>query len=288
MKISADQLHLLPLSVGRCHRDGGWQRKNVYSPFSRLGYVAHGEARVTMPRGTYTLKPGHLYLIPPFTMHCVEALSPFSFSYIHFCEEQQGDSDLFDEWDFPLTVKAGATDVELIERTGQINPVHNNTEPLYDISDGTPSDDTEEAWQYTLSDRVETRGIVLILLSRFLKQAMPKVSVQDERIYHTLAFIRKNMGQPLGIDELADRACMSKDHFIRVFKREMGMTPNVFITKRKLERAELMLLTTDQAVKTIATALGFGDSSYFNRLFKKNAGVTPQQYRERKNFGCKL
>jgi AraC-like DNA-binding protein len=73
---------------------------------------------------------------------------------------------------------------------------------------------------------------------------------------------------------------MSKDHYIRVFKQETGETPNVFITKRKLEKAELALLTTSMPVKSIADSLGYDDYSYFNRIFKKNSGMTPLQYRE--------
>jgi AraC-like DNA-binding protein len=74
---------------------------------------------------------------------------------------------------------------------------------------------------------------------------------------------------------------MSKDHFIRLFRRETGYTPNAYVIQRKMERAELMLVTTDNSVKSIARALGYDDYSYFNRVFKKNAGITPQQYREK-------
>ena len=73
---------------------------------------------------------------------------------------------------------------------------------------------------------------------------------------------------------------MSKDHFIRVFKQETGETPNAFITKRKLEKAELTLVTTNMPVNRIADLLGYDDYSYFNRIFKKNSGLTPQQYRK--------
>ena len=73
---------------------------------------------------------------------------------------------------------------------------------------------------------------------------------------------------------------MSKDHFIRVFKKETGETPNVYITKLKLEKAELVLATSALSIKGVAQMLGYNDYSYFNRVFKQNTGVTPQQYRE--------
>ena len=131
----------------------------------------------------------------------------------------------------------------------------------------------------TFCDKVESRGILFILMSRFLKMAKSKAEVKDDRIHQTLTFIRKNMNSPLDINVLAENACMSKDHFIRIFKRETGETPNTYITMRKMEKAELLLVTTDMQVKSIATSLGYDDQSYFNRLFKKNTGFTPQQYR---------
>jgi transcriptional regulator GlxA family with amidase domain len=117
-------------------------------------------------------------------------------------------------------------------------------------------------------------------MSRFLKYATPRADVKDDRIQLTLAYIRKHIGERLDIEQLAEKACMSKDHFIRVFKHETGETHNAFITKRKLEKAELTLVTTNMAVNRIADALGYDDYSYFNRIFKKNSGMTPQQYRK--------
>ena len=118
-------------------------------------------------------------------------------------------------------------------------------------------------------------------MSRFFKQAVLKEEVKDNRIHQTMVYIRKHLDNHLGIDMLADKACMSKDHYIRVFKKETGETPNVYITKRRLERAELALATSELSVKGIAQTLGYEDHSYFNRVFKQNAGVTPQQYREK-------
>jgi AraC-like DNA-binding protein len=118
-------------------------------------------------------------------------------------------------------------------------------------------------------------------MSRFLKYAKPKADVRDDRIQMSLTYIRKHIGSKLDIDQLAANACMSKDHFIRLFRRETGDTPNAYVIQRKMERAELMLVTTDNSVKSIASALGYDDYSYFNRVFKKNAGITPQQYREK-------
>lgn len=53
-----------------------------------------------------------------------------------------------------------------------------------------------------------------------------------------------------------------------------------YINQKKIEKAQLILITEDIPVKNIAYLLAYEDHSYFNRLFKKITGVTPQQYRE--------
>lgn len=282
MNFSVEQLHLYTLNVGCCHHDGDWNWKDVRSPFSRLYYVTEGTAQIEMPSGRYMLKPGYLYFIPAFTIHSDICDSLFTHYYIHIYEEQKDGMYLLDELDFPVEVKAEKTDLELMKRLCYINPFLKLSESdpqLYD-NHQTLLNNFHLNQRRPFSDKVESRGILFILMSRFLKFAKPKVEVKDDRIHQTLTYIRKNINRPLDIDHLADKACMSKDHFIRIFKREIGETPNVFITMRKIERAELLLVTTNMPIKNIADSLGYEDNSYFNRLFKKNAGMTPQQYRE--------
>ena len=61
--------------------------------------------------------------------------------------------------------------------------------------------------------------------------------------------------------------------------QELGTTPLQYINQKKIEKAQLLLITEELAVKEIAFQLAFDDYSYFSRLFKKTTGVTPQEYR---------
>jgi AraC-like DNA-binding protein len=172
-------------------------------------------------------------------------------------------------------------DLDLFKRLCYINPFLKLPESNPDSYDNHQSliGNIQLNQRRPFCDKLESCGILYILLSHFMKYATPKTEVKDSRIHQILAYIRKNIHLRLDIDVLADKACMSKDHFIRVFKREMGETPNVYVTKKKMEKAELLLVTSDLSVKQVADSLGYEDYSYFNKLFKKNAGVTPQQYR---------
>lgn len=59
----------------------------------------------------------------------------------------------------------------------------------------------------------------------------------------------------------------------------MHTTPLQYITKKKIEKAQLLLATCDLSVKSISYKLMFDDYSYFCRIFKKITGVTPKEYR---------
>lgn len=281
MNFSIDQLHLFMLNVGICRHDGDWNWKDVCSPFSRLYYVTEGGAEVVMPSGTYKLRPGHLYFIPAFTRHSDICDSLFTHYYIHVFEDLHNGTSILDEYDFPVEVKAEPMDLELFKRLYYVNPflkVPESNPNSYD-NHQTLIGNYKKNLQRPFCDKVESRGIVFILMSRFLKYATPKTQVEDGRIHKVLTYIRRNVSCRLDIDDLAGQACMSKGHFIREFKKATGETPNVFITRLLLERARFSLITTDQPVKQIADSLGYEDFSYFNRLFKKHIGLTPQQYR---------
>ena len=281
MNYPIDKLRLLTLNVGLANHYGDWNWKNVRSPFARLYYVTEGTAQVEMSSCVYTLKPNHLYFIPAYTTHSYICDSKFSHYYIHIYEDQQSETSMFDKWDFPVEVSANDTDLGLVKRLCEINPFLKLPQSNPDAYDNhqTLISNLELNRRRPFCDKVESRGILFILMSRFLKYATPKTDVRDDRIQMSLTYIRKNIGSRLNIEQLADKACMSKDHYIRVFKHETGETPNAYITKRKMEKAELVLLTTDLPVKSIADLLGYDDYSYFNRIFRKNSGMTPLQYR---------
>ena len=60
----------------------------------------------------------------------------------------------------------------------------------------------------------------------------------------------------------------------------MGVTPVNFIIRRKIEKAQLLLIAGELPVKEIAYLVGFEDFSYFSRVFKKTTGLTPNEYRK--------
>ena len=281
MNYSIDKLHVYTLNVGFARHDGDWNWKNVRSPFARLYLVVEGRAQISLPSGIYNLTPGHLYYIPAFTTHSYICDSLFSHYYIHIYENNLEAESMLNNWDFPVEADATEYDIELLKRLTYINPflkLPMSNPEIYD-NHKTLVSNIDMNVRRPFHVKMESRGILFILLSRFLKMATPKVETRDDRIRTIISHIRSNLYENQNIDQLAKIACMSKDHFIRIFKKETGDTPNAYITKKKMEAAELLLITSDEPIKNVAIKLGYDDCSYFNKTFKKYSGITPQQYR---------
>lgn len=278
---SVDNLHLLVLNVGLAIHHGDWNWKEVNSPFARIYYITEGTAAILLPSGIQRLKPGFLYLIPAFMKHSCICDSYFSHYYVHIYEDHQSESDFWAEWKFPVEVPANGLDLELFKRLCEMNPTMKlpKSDPTSYDNNSTLIQNILRNKQRPYSDKVESRGILFQLLSRFLKDAQPANQTNDDRIGLALTYIRKRIYDSIDLNSLADLTCLSKDHFIRLFKTEMGITPLQYINRKKIEKAQLILLTSDMPVKNISFLLGYEDQSYFNRFFKKVIGVTPQEYR---------
>ncbi len=283
MSLLVDQLHPLVLNVGLAEHNADWNWKDISSPFMRLYYVTEGTAQIVLPTGTHLLQPHRLYFIPSFTRHSYICEKQFSHYYLHIYEELQQEAGILDEWELPVEVPADPLALALMQRLCEMNP--NMTLPISDpaVYDNNPTlmRNLLINKQRPFHDKVESRGIVFQLLSYFLRHARLKEQNHDKRISDALTYIRKHIYEEINLDLLARQACLSKDHFIRLFRRETGSTPLQYINRRKMEKAQLMLLTDDMPVKNVAFTLAFDDYSYFNRLFKKLTGTTPQAYRSR-------
>lgn len=92
--------------------------------------------------------------------------------------------------------------------------------------------------------------------------------------------LRSELGSPdLDLDRLANRAGLSKFHFVRAFRSKTGSTPIQYLNRLRVDVAKQKLLSRRTPVIEIASDVGFSDLSTFNKAFKRHAGMSPTQYR---------
>jgi AraC-like DNA-binding protein len=86
--------------------------------------------------------------------------------------------------------------------------------------------------------------------------------------------------EPLGVDDLARAAGLSRAHFSRQFRRTFGESPHAYLLTRRLERAATLLRSTDRTVLEICLRVGLQSVGSFTTSFTRTYGMSPIAYRE--------
>ena len=96
--------------------------------------------------------------------------------------------------------------------------------------------------------------------------------------YITDCFIQGSVEETL--PELLAISHMSKSNFLRVFRKATGLTPVEYLTNIRIQESMRLLTGTDFSMSEIASRVGFCDSNYFSRQFRRILGLTPRAYRK--------
>ncbi|MFZ6012541.1 MAG: helix-turn-helix domain-containing protein [Bacteroidota bacterium] len=100
-----------------------------------------------------------------------------------------------------------------------------------------------------------------------------------KRLLCSADYIHDSLNRNLSLEELAHSACLSKFHFLRLFKVTFGKTPHQFLNHVRVQKGKEMLLHSKTDVRDIAHELGFAHASAFSRVFFSQVGVYPSQFR---------
>lgn len=90
----------------------------------------------------------------------------------------------------------------------------------------------------------------------------------------------ENISRPITLDWLAEQAHVSKYHLSHSFRRQYGVSPIQYLTKRRLEEARHLLGNTLTSVSDVCAMTGFSSASYFSQAFKRYTGMSPSEYRK--------
>lgn len=109
------------------------------------------------------------------------------------------------------------------------------------------------------------------------------IAKNKSRIGFAVDYIKNNLHQKLSIDSIAKLAYVSKSNFFKMFKDELGTSPNEFILQERINRAK-ELLVSQNSIKETAYQTGFSDTNYFTRVFKQLVGITPKSFQNNTTF----
>lgn len=138
------------------------------------------------------------------------------------------------------------------------------------IQEGEKLQDTKELNQLQYD-------MLLDFTRRVAQAQIPRDMASD--IYQCIQYIKQHTNQAISTSDVAACIGKSRSYLSRRFKKELGFQMNEFIMRCKLEEAKALLAYTDKSISEISSYLCFSSQAYFQNVFKKKYGITPNAYR---------
>jgi AraC-like DNA-binding protein len=227
-----------------------------------IGLIDKGNALFVKNNNTIEIGKGCIYLINPAEAHQIKPSNSEGFSHIVFC------------FGFSFIQNYFVDEAEATRFGFNISIFHNG-----------------EIWEKLIEfkklvleviPKIDLEYEIMEIFSKLYQYCSFAQSgnINDDRqsnISKVCTYIKENCKNNICLHELAVYAGMSKFHFSRVFKNEVGISPYDYQIQSKLKLARDLLLN-HQSVADVALELGFTDQSHLTRFFRRNTGVTPAQF----------
>ena len=227
-------------------------------------YILSGSGYIEVNSEKFKVSTNDVYIIEPGQDHTYysDPKNPFKKIWINFY------SDIFKEIfnSFGLsgkTVFKNSETLELFEQIQNLKRVSNFSDDLcYEIA----------PILFKILCKLAMNSSTLITVSKTAKLTKKYI---DDNIYTNIS-----------IDDIADNLRLSKAHIIRDFTKNYGISPYNYIIEQKIALAKKMLVLHNMNITEISNQLGFEDTNYFSKFFKKKTGISPSQYRKSKIYNC--
>ncbi|WP_246228678.1 helix-turn-helix domain-containing protein [Paraflavitalea devenefica] len=206
--------------------------------------------------------------------------------FIQFFEESPDGLSLFQHNRILMKLPASELDIANFKRILDINPgrgINRSDNPKVYEKNVYYREYQELNNRQNDGAYMETLGILLQLLSRFLGSRAPSLNSPHNipsKVLDTMSYIQLHLKEPLTIAHLAQRVNQHPDYFSRQFLQYTGERPLHYIHEKRIERAQYLITTTSMPYIDIALETGFDSLPHFSKIFKKVTGITPNSYRK--------
>ena len=228
---------------------------------------------------TRTITAGEIVLILPGQLHSIEQNAGFSMEYENILLNPamliSGKQD-FCALQFinPLIEGRVATDVFITPEQSYHRNASRCICEIDKLCDARP-----QGYQLAVKGWL-FQFLYLLISNQKNRDSVSKSKTKSlEKLKTILKYVEEHYAEAITIDEIASLSYYSKSHFMKFFKSHMGMGFIEYLNDYRLTIAARLLSTSDDSILQIASAVGFDNLSYFNRLFKRKFHDTPGHYR---------
>jgi AraC-like DNA-binding protein len=264
-----EAVHVNPVSAWEWQCTPAWEQHPRFVPDAMWFCVLEGRGRCRFGElesaAWERLGPGDLFLVPKACPHHVRPDRGVGFRLytVHFFADIYGTVDL-----------AGALGLGGVYRGGRGAPFLEASQRL--------------AREFALRAPGCRRGMeaaiweVLLHIVREQGERLDDTFESElSRLQPTLDLVEERLTDPrLRVADMAEAVNVSEVYLRRLFREVVGVSPIAFVRLRRVERAALLLRSTDMPIKRVARESGFGELPFFFRTFKRLTGRTPKRYRE--------
>jgi AraC family transcriptional regulator len=225
--------------------------------------------QVGRQRTVATTRPGTITLIPDGVEGRWDISGGIEVSHVYLTPERlQSCAD-------PLT---DGKSVELLGRVGFDDPTSARILELL-AREAATDDPSSRLFVEQALDLLCTQLVRGHSSFQSLEPPAPRRGLADWQVRRVTGYMRENVGEEIGLNELAAIAGLSRYHFCTAFRLATGQTPHEWLMRERIERARAMLATSNATITEVALAVGYGTPSAFTAAFRRVTGQTPTEFR---------
>lgn len=252
--------------------------------YYQMIYCQKGSGTITIEETVYHAVPGRLYMIRPMETHEILPQDTLRLAEVKFVVRRE---------DLDHCLKQLPVETDIDEST---------TLCL------TMKDVIKEGLADFIYSYEATNAALYLFLIRLLRKNNIQVAHKPWRSFYfdtpkrrttgedgeldadfamLLDYIAHNLSDNITLDSLAEKVHFDKSYLTARFKESLGTSPIRYVNHMRIERAKVLLATTDDSITQIAQMVGFCSIHYFSRYFKEKEGITPVAYREQRQKSVK-